>query len=70
MRTLIVGAEDDNAVPRARLEAAAEFWGVELAWLGAGWGLAGNGHLFPIELNNLEIAARVAAWMEETPAGR
>lgn len=61
--TLVVGAEGDNAVPAARLAAAAEFWGVELAMLGRDWGLAGNGHLFPIELNNLEIAGRVAAWI-------
>ncbi len=71
IQTLVVAAEGDNATPPARVAAAAEFWGVELALLEADWGLQGNGHLFPIELNHLAIAERVAAWLarEESAVG-
>lgn len=60
---LFVAAEDDRTVPPERAEETAKAMGVPVVFLGRDWGLRGHGHMFVIERETDEIAARVEAWL-------
>lgn len=66
---LVLAAEEDHTVPPSRLTETTTAMGVPMTMLGADWGLAGHGHLFPVEEGSETIAARVEAWLSEAVRG-
>jgi pimeloyl-ACP methyl ester carboxylesterase len=61
-----LAADLDAADPPAIVRRAADYFGIPLLQTDADWGLPGHGHLLMLEQGNLEIAAHVADWLEQT----
>ncbi|WP_299452467.1 alpha/beta fold hydrolase [uncultured Pigmentiphaga sp.] len=64
---LFVAAELDKTVPPDRVEETAKALGVPVLFLERDWKLPGHGHMFVIERETEKIAARVEAWLSQTP---
>ncbi len=64
---LFIVAEQDVMISPDRSGPAAAFFGVVPTMVGADWGLSGHGHMLIIAPGNLEVAARVSAWLDALP---
>lgn len=61
---LFIVAEEDLTITPDRSDPAAAFLGVIPTRVGADWGLPGHGHMLIIEEGYLDVAERVAQWLE------
>jgi pimeloyl-ACP methyl ester carboxylesterase len=69
--TLMLLAEDDLTVSLATGRTTAEAMRIAPVVLGRDWNLADHGHMFIVELESEQIAARVIDWLtEHRPAAR
>jgi pimeloyl-ACP methyl ester carboxylesterase len=56
----------DVADPPSIVQATAEYFDIPFLLADRDWGLPGHGHMAMLERGNLELAARVADWLEAT----
>jgi pimeloyl-ACP methyl ester carboxylesterase len=61
--SLVVASEQDALTPPSRTIAMANFLNADHIVLGADWGLAGFGHMMPIEKGNELITRRLLDWL-------
>lgn len=61
---LFLAADGDPLATNAITEPMAELFGVPQTLLGRDWDLPGFGHMLIIERGTLEVASRVASWLE------
>ncbi|HEY7065798.1 MAG TPA: alpha/beta hydrolase [Chloroflexota bacterium] len=69
IRAVALAADLDAADPPAIVRRTADYFGIPFLQTDADWGLPGHGHMLMLERGNLDLATRVADWLELVAAG-
>jgi pimeloyl-ACP methyl ester carboxylesterase len=67
--SLVVAGDMDALVPGGISKAVAEFLDADYVLVGQDWGLAGFGHMMPIEIGSEAILDRILNWVTRSQSG-